>query len=190
MTVAIPPGQRRFAQLKAKDDGTVEQAENSHPEIENAESDSESKIGKENAEAESMDVASDQPSEAEQGKSTSRTKVAPAHHSEGSSPVMSADAASPDTTTSQEAHEVGNAMPQDPLLDVVIGRFHTLNSLESKILDVDGRISSKDAPSSSTWRALRARRNNQDLGSLFEMREEYFVWKDPKTVKTPAKRRS
>ena len=72
--------------------------------------------------------------------------------------------------------------------DVVVVSVLTLNNLEDKVLDIDGRMPSKDAPASSAWRAMRAKRNNQDLGSLFEMRDEYFVYLQSKDTKARASR--
>ena len=48
-------------------------------------------------------------------------------------------------------------------------------ALENKILELDGRV--KKPPHHNAWKVFRCQRDNQDLGSLFEVREEYFVWK-------------
>ena len=63
------------------------------------------------------------------------------------------------------------------------------NGLENKIIQIDGRMDPNEAPIASSWRFIRVQRNNQDLGSLFDLREEFYVWKSPKIVKTPKKSR-
>lgn len=70
-------------------------------------------------------------------------------------------------------------------LTVVDGRevvLHTITNpsqLEKKIIEVDGRIKVKDLPTFNTWRTSRGLRNNQDLGTLFEMREAFYVYQYP-----------
>lgn len=46
-------------------------------------------------------------------------------------------------------------------------------ALEAKILEVDGRI--QNSGKYNAWKAIRCNRDNQDMGSLWEMREEYYV---------------
>ena len=70
--------------------------------------------------------------------------------------------------------------------DTVLHEVTSLSQLEVKILEVDGRLNLNEIrPSINPWKALRAKRNNQDLGSLFEMREEFYVWKHPHIPKPP-----
>ena len=70
--------------------------------------------------------------------------------------------------------------------DAVIHEISTLSQLEVKILEIDGRLNLNEVrPSINPWKALRAKRNNQDLGTLFEMREEFYVWKHPHIPKPP-----
>lgn len=69
--------------------------------------------------------------------------------------------------------------PPDP---VILLEISNLKQLMDKIIEVDGRLNPKDpkeAPAVSPWKLMRARRNNQDLGSLFEMRDEFYVHKLP-----------
>lgn len=84
------------------------------------------------------------------------------------------------TTTTPLSH---NQQPYTE--DTIHITASTLNSLESQIIDIDGRTSAKDVPAHNSWKAMRGKRNNQDLGSLFDMREEYFVRKDSARVKGP-----
>ena len=70
--------------------------------------------------------------------------------------------------------------------DAVIHEISTLSQLEVKILEIDGRLNLNEVrPSINPWKALRGKRNNQDLGTLFEMREEFYVWKNPHIPKPP-----
>ena len=70
--------------------------------------------------------------------------------------------------------------------DTVIHEISTLSQLEVKILEIDGRLNLNEVrPSINPWKALRGKRNNQDLGTLFEMREEFYVWKHPHIPKPP-----
>ena len=65
----------------------------------------------------------------------------------------------------------------------------SLNQLEQKIVEIDGRMNPKEIPVQNVWKNFRGIRNNQDLGSLFEMREDFYVYKHPKIVKEPKRRR-
>ena len=71
----------------------------------------------------------------------------------------------------------------------ILHSVSSLNQLEQKIVEIDGRINPKDLPVQNTWKNFRGIRNNQDLGSLFEMREDFFVYKHPKIVKEPKRKR-
>ncbi|KAL8999148.1 MAG: hypothetical protein Q9169_001927 [Polycauliona sp. 2 TL-2023] len=51
----------------------------------------------------------------------------------------------------------------------------TLFPLEKKIIEIDGRLPSTTR-TASAWRDIRCRRNEQDMGSLFEMRDEYYAY--------------
>ncbi|KAL8814524.1 MAG: hypothetical protein Q9223_006260 [Gallowayella weberi] len=60
--------------------------------------------------------------------------------------------------------------------DVILWKGTGLFALEKKILEIDGRAK-PESRTGSTWRDIRCRRNEQDLGSLFEMRDEYYAYK-------------
>ena len=70
-----------------------------------------------------------------------------------------------------------------------IHEIKTVKNLVEKIIEIDGRLAPKDAPIVSNWRFMRLLRKNQDLGSLFDVREEYYVWNSPTIVKTPKQTR-
>lgn len=74
---------------------------------------------------------------------------------------------------------------------VILHEINNLKQLNDKIIEIDGRLNPKDAkevPACSPWKIIRAKRNNQDLGTIFDMREHFYVYKQPKIVKTPKKR--
>ena len=53
----------------------------------------------------------------------------------------------------------------------------TPGALETKIIEIDGQI--RNAPAVNSWRNFRVRRREQDIGSLWEIREEYWVNRRP-----------
>ncbi|KAL8709022.1 MAG: hypothetical protein Q9225_007518 [Loekoesia sp. 1 TL-2023] len=60
--------------------------------------------------------------------------------------------------------------------DVILYEITGLYALERKILEIDGRAK-PGSRTGSTWRDIRCRRDEQDMGSLFEMRDEYYAYK-------------
>ena len=64
-----------------------------------------------------------------------------------------------------------------------------LTQLEHKLVDIDGRFQSKDMSVQNTWKTFRCSRTNQDMGTLFEIREEHYVHKHPKIVKEAKRKR-
>ena len=77
----------------------------------------------------------------------------------------------------------------DPQTGCILHQVKTIKSFVDKIIEIDGRMNPKDAPILSNWRFIRLQRSNQDLGSLFDVREEFYVWKSPTIVKTPKRGR-
>ncbi|KAL8696465.1 MAG: hypothetical protein Q9201_007642 [Fulgogasparrea decipioides] len=59
--------------------------------------------------------------------------------------------------------------------DVILFSATGLLALEKKILAIDGRAK-PGARTGSPWRDIRCYRDEQDMGSLFEMREEFYVY--------------
>ena len=55
---------------------------------------------------------------------------------------------------------------------VILWTVENVRALENKILEVDGRV--KDPYPHNSWKTIRCQRNNQDLGSLFDVRESYW----------------
>ena len=64
-----------------------------------------------------------------------------------------------------------------------------LTQLEHKLVDIDERFQSKEISVQNTWKTFRCSRNNQDMGTLFEIREEFFVYKHPRIVKEAKRKR-
>lgn len=64
-----------------------------------------------------------------------------------------------------------------------------LTQLEHKLVDIDGRFQSKEISVQNTWKTFRCSRNNQDMGTLFEIREEFYVYKHPRIVKEAKRKR-
>jgi hypothetical protein len=57
--------------------------------------------------------------------------------------------------------------------DIVIPNVAGPSALIHKILQIDGRI--KDPPNGNAWKELRCYRNNQDMGSLWEVRQAWYL---------------
>lgn len=66
---------------------------------------------------------------------------------------------------------------------VIHYEIKNLRQLMDKAIEIDGRLDPKSVPAASPWRFMRVKRNNQDLGTLFEMREEFYAYKLPKLAK-------
>ncbi|KAL9602871.1 MAG: hypothetical protein Q9219_001566 [cf. Caloplaca sp. 3 TL-2023] len=102
----------------------------------------------------------------------------PRLNASGTSSRLSSLASSPKdpenltTSADDELSQIIAATEYDVILWEITGLF----ALERKILEVDGRAKS-GSRTGSTWRDIRCRRNEQDMGSLFEMREEYYAYK-------------
>lgn len=71
----------------------------------------------------------------------------------------------------------------------ILYSISSLQHLENKVIEIDGRFDSKVVRSTNSWKSFRGIRNNQDLGTLFEMREEFYVYKHPQIVKEAKKKR-
>lgn len=76
------------------------------------------------------------------------------------------------STTSDRPDPLSAATEYDIILYTTTGLWE----LEKEILKIDGRVK-PGSRTASTWRVIRCRRNEQDMGSLFEMRDEYYAYK-------------
>lgn len=73
------------------------------------------------------------------------------------------------TKTAVRGSEAGKSTDQIQPPDTLT--FSTASELEKGILDVDGR---PQKPRINGWRTFRCIRNNQDIGSLFDLREAHY----------------
>ena len=63
--------------------------------------------------------------------------------------------------------------PGEVLGEPEIVRIDRPQELERKIIELDGRHP-EGLKSTNAWKYFRCHRDNQDIGSLFEIREEYY----------------
>lgn len=61
--------------------------------------------------------------------------------------------------------------------NVVLCTVENVKALETKILEVDGRVT--NPTHRNAWKMIRCQRNNQDMGSLFDIREGYYLRTHP-----------
>ncbi|RAO65011.1 uncharacterized protein BHQ10_001023 [Talaromyces amestolkiae] len=78
-------------------------------------------------------------------------------------------ALSPKFEESESAQCSATATP----LEVEIHDIAGPNALMKKILETDGRV--KNPPNGNAWKEIRCYRNNQDMGSLWEVRQAWYV---------------
>ncbi|PGH09949.1 hypothetical protein AJ79_05565 [Helicocarpus griseus UAMH5409] len=74
-----------------------------------------------------------------------------------------------ETTPKSTAESIENDAPKNVIFTGVTGP----GRLASKILEIDGRVT--DPPNGNAWKEFRCYRNNQDMGSLWECRQAWFV---------------
>lgn len=73
----------------------------------------------------------------------------------------------PSTVTEADSKE------QKPPKDIVLRNVRGPGSLQAKILSIDGRII--DPPNGNAWKDFRCYRNNQDIGSLWDIRQAWYI---------------
>ena len=56
--------------------------------------------------------------------------------------------------------------------EILVENLRGLTALSTKIREIDGRIAK--CPNGNAWKEFRAYRNNQDMGSLWEVRQAWF----------------
>ena len=66
--------------------------------------------------------------------------------------------------------EGGSASTQE---NVILCTVENVRALETKILELDGRVEHRTHV--NAWKMIRCQRDNQDLGSLFDIRESYYL---------------
>lgn len=90
----------------------------------------------------------------------------------GDSPALHSAQDSPLTTPAQSPI---TPTPTTSAQSAIAFTLTGMHALEKKILALDGRHPNGRTP--NTWRAVRCYRNEQDLGSIFEMRDHYYAFK-------------
>ena len=91
---------------------------------------------------------------------------------EDAATVASQDAGSPAPVSPASSSSL-SAIPSD-VADVIPVPVTSLSSLEEKIVAINGQFTGK--VNGNAWKCTRVKRNEQDLGSLFEIRENFFVY--------------
>ncbi|KAA8643291.1 hypothetical protein EYZ11_002328 [Aspergillus tanneri] len=71
------------------------------------------------------------------------------------------------------ANETRPSMSTEQIENLIIPNITWPNALASKIVEVDGRV--EKAPHGNAWKDCRCYRNNQDMGSLWEVRQAWFL---------------
>jgi hypothetical protein len=56
----------------------------------------------------------------------------------------------------------------------IIGGIENPTTLETKLLDEDGRIPKSQRPNGNAFKSIRIIRKNEDIGSLFDVRMSAF----------------
>ncbi|CAG8019122.1 unnamed protein product [Penicillium salamii] len=98
------------------------------------------------------------------------TKVVIEDEHDVSIPPAAAETQASETPTSSQATP---DFPTNEEGEVIISNIATPQALVQKILQIDGR--KPNGRTSNAWKELRCFRNNQDMGSLFDVRENWFV---------------
>ena len=75
--------------------------------------------------------------------------------------------------SSQPSCETKPEGPPEGTDEIIVTDIQGLTALSTKIIEVDGRI--KEIPNGNAWKEFRSYRNNQDMGSLWEVRQAWFL---------------
>ncbi|KAL8720023.1 MAG: hypothetical protein Q9181_007975 [Wetmoreana brouardii] len=182
ITLAIPPGTLRFARRLDNMAGTeTNPVEVDLPELQTDPAKDQTDSPEEHmnrlrvqATEESSHIITDPPHQAFEERSMPEL--------EKQSSTISSELSTPAPTPSNietrpSATRKSNPNPTSPTTGYNVILFSTtgLLALEKKILAIDGRAK-PGARTNSPWRDIRCYREEQDMGSLFEMREEYYVY--------------
>lgn len=77
------------------------------------------------------------------------------------------------TTTAAPKTRRPKGAKNEELKDIILQKVTGPQSLGNKILRIDGRV--ENPPNGNAWKDFRCYRNNQDIGSLWEVRQEWFA---------------
>lgn len=111
--------------------------------------------------------------QAEEEASNTPTTSHPPNRRHEESTIQESSTSSP---LSEIESEIEDTTPTTIDCGIIQFTISTLFPLEKKIIEIDGRLPSTTR-TASTWRDIRCRRNEQDMGSLFEMRDEYYAYR-------------
>ncbi|KAL2007345.1 hypothetical protein VTN00DRAFT_8783 [Thermoascus crustaceus] len=75
--------------------------------------------------------------------------------------------------SSPEAAAAAAEQATEQVKDIILPNVAGPGALANKILQVDGRIT--NPPNGNAWKEFRCYRNNQDMGSLWEVRQAWFL---------------
>lgn len=79
----------------------------------------------------------------------------------------------PTTASTKSESESAPCSATTTPLEIEIHNIAGPNALTKKILEADDRI--KNPPNGNAWKEIRCYRNNQDMGSLWEVRQAWYV---------------
>jgi hypothetical protein len=78
-----------------------------------------------------------------------------------------------DEAKDEESSSTDLAGDSEQTSEIILENIGGPSALALKILEVDGRI--KDVPNGNAWKEFRSYRNNQDMGSLWEVRQAWYL---------------
>ena len=87
----------------------------------------------------------------------------------------------PQPTVDTRATEGTQPTEDTPIIFTLEAPQSGPQALERTIIQIDGRIESP--PNGNAWKAIRCKRDNQDMGSLWEMREQFYVRQSAKKTR-------
>ena len=80
---------------------------------------------------------------------------------------------SPNTEQQKDPVPTPSPTTGSDLDEIIVPNIPSPGALVSKILQIDGRV--PNGRPGNAWKAIRCYRNNQDMGSLFDVREAWFL---------------
>jgi hypothetical protein len=94
-------------------------------------------------------------------------------HTESDQQVL-ANASETPPATAEDAHLQSSIAESkaEEVDEIIVSNIKGPNALGNKILEADGRV--QEIPHGNAWKEFRAFRNNQDMGSLWEVRQAWF----------------
>ncbi|OGE51144.1 hypothetical protein PENARI_c014G01941 [Penicillium arizonense] len=88
------------------------------------------------------------------------------------------DTDTPASSQRQDSNPTSSQTTDNELEDILVPNITSPNGLAVKILQIDGRM--PNGRVANGWKDIRCIRNNQDIGSLFDVREAWFVRNEQK----------